>query len=1190
LIVSAFLWSILYAISIKAADNTSQISKNDDRGKQTNIPVKQSIAQKTGSKFVSQNVAVVDSEYLFENNLSDESNQYAITLNGEESYEQSNTGMGLNLPGKRWVDLPLQLSQDLQRDDSFFISVDFMIPNMGIDESTRVILSNKTWDYSEPGFKITAFNEKTEWQPEGMLYVDFNIGVGNTEIYGRFYDIPMDEWHTVSINVNFAQELVSFTINGRVYQQSLTANINGNTIDPSLFIEWLAERRIRLGAHYSEPGIEPPWHDEWAIIDGNNTTAVVADAQFDNLIIQSPKPPGDPALLKSSFTELTQHLEGTATLDELELEQLLVGIRANLEGSNFNEFSTEAKAFINAHSSTIGSLYIIGHRDSSDYKRYDDFSAVSKAYVDLGVWMMKHGLTPNTVSSAANITFPEHTYFPGKLPADAARVESGSADILAQYVLDPGYLMGGMKENPNDELTSYVYRPTGYYAPAGEAVTISVDPSLVNSGLHVRVGGQKENHMLIGSTNRFPVISVDYRIEAAEFDVINPLGGGIYILVPQGVDIGWINVEIDGAVRAPYFSTRTGHETSLSDWESIKQFPGLFAEFESDKFMITVQTSGVQDFTQPGLLLERWDNVMDIFQILHGRPLERVRAEAFMQDSASAVVGSYPGGYPITPGFWAEGPNGITDGYFSPFAVLNEGNWEENEGFSVMLHEMGHHHYGRFIEVGEQESFVNVPGAAVFNDLFNVDLDDSLKYAGYQRFSRSDAAIDWMVTHNFRNGNPIGFDPTTDYQPIETSYQARSYAKFLDLADIFGSWEAIGDIYERFYLQDLENGTPADTQVGVSHDEFLQQGSTALQCNLASLFHFWGIHPSTSVASELAVLPPCSGALERVLDYLDAAPRTNEDLRFFHTEKTDFHEDQLKFQIYDQLLPVFDQSHGQQIRTIGTEILKTYFNVEADAVPSTPTILSTSFNLDPDAPSDINFSWSESVDPEGHQLKYSWKLIVAGSEEVILSRSWVEGTSVDITGAELQTALQPYIDSVENLVLAQQVTTADIFTVVASEIVETNFTSLTDTDGDGIPNEEDDDDDNDGVLDIDDPFPLDPNESVDTDDDGIGNNADTDDDGDGVSDSEDAFPLDASESVDTDNDGIGNNADTDDDGDGVVDTNDAYPLDPTRSSSEPQSSDGGGGGGGGSIFWLALPLALLTMRKKGSSLLNRLPK
>ncbi|TQV88070.1 Calx-beta domain-containing protein [Aliikangiella coralliicola] len=111
-----------------------------------------------------------------------------------------------------------------------------------------------------------------------------------------------------------------------------------------------------------------------------------------------------------------------------------------------------------------------------------------------------------------------------------------------------------------------------------------------------------------------------------------------------------------------------------------------------------------------------------------------------------------------------------------------------------------------------------------------------------------------------------------------------------------------------------------------------------------------------------------------------------------------------------------------------------------------------------------------------------------------------------------------------------------------------------DSDGDGIGNNADTDDDNDGVTDDQDAFPFDNTEWQDTDGDGIGNNADTDDDNDGVSDDDDAFPLDDSETTDTDGDGVGNNADTDDDNDGVLDDDDAFPLD----DSEWQDSDGDG--------------------------------
>lgn len=98
------------------------------------------------------------------------------------------------------------------------------------------------------------------------------------------------------------------------------------------------------------------------------------------------------------------------------------------------------------------------------------------------------------------------------------------------------------------------------------------------------------------------------------------------------------------------------------------------------------------------------------------------------------------------------------------------------------------------------------------------------------------------------------------------------------------------------------------------------------------------------------------------------------------------------------------------------------------------------------------------------------------------------------------------------------------------------------TDGDTHGDVCDLDDDNDGVLDIDDRFPLDPDESIDTDNDGTGNNADTDDDNDGLSDV-----------IEKD---IGSNpllADTDNDGYSDLDEYEAG-TDPNNSRNYPGSS------------------------------------
>lgn len=179
--------------------------------------------------------------------------------------------------------------------------------------------------------------------------------------------------------------------------------------------------------------------------------------------------------------------------------------------------------------------------------------------------------------------------------------------------------------------------------------------------------------------------------------------------------------------------------------------------------------------------------------------------------------------------------------------------------------------------------------------------------------------------------------------------------------------------------------------------------------------------------------------------------------------------------------------------------------------------------------------------------------IIISPTPVIEKYSWsTNGTSVNITF--LDDLLQNTRYSVNIYTNAK-----DLAGNRLDRTYITYFTTIIDTDGDGIPNNDDPDDDNDGVQDVDDAFPLDPNESLDTDNDGIGNNADLDDDGDGILDIDDLFPLDDTETVDFDGDGIGDNADLDDDGDGYLDTWELFlGTDPLNPNNEPKDTDGDG--------------------------------
>jgi len=140
-------------------------------------------------------------------------------------------------------------------------------------------------------------------------------------------------------------------------------------------------------------------------------------------------------------------------------------------------------------------------------------------------------------------------------------------------------------------------------------------------------------------------------------------------------------------------------------------------------------------------------------------------------------------------------------------------------------------------------------------------------------------------------------------------------------------------------------------------------------------------------------------------------------------------------------------------------------------------------------------------------------------ENGIQSYTW---TFTDVTPQTLTGKYPTYTFTTPSTYLVT-LTVEDAAGNTATETV--TITVLLDTDGDGIGENADTDDDNDGVLDVNDAFPLDPTESVDTDGDGVGNNADTDDDNDGMPDAwetENRFdPFDAADaSLDSDGDGL----------------------------------------------------------------------
>lgn len=880
-------------------------------------------------------------EYNFEDDLTDESGLFEATILDSISYAESNDGKALYLQGENCLKFPMALNDSVQLDKSFHIEMSFLYNLVPEEVSERVLIGNKDHGYDTPGFHVFLNNEYHD--DTEFAYAVFNIGGGNGKsIAQRIYDLAVGKWHQMALTFDFADSTYTFRMNGSSISGSLLIDLNDFDFDPQPFFDSFSKMEIFVGAHApSEPGGNP----QYAVSEPGDSVAN-ADIMIDNLKISSPKPDGSTDEVVSVLDQFSNELEGiTDPLDNATQEVLLAKLRSNLLGSDLNASINSLKRFISAFENNHALIFT---KEASI--NYVDMDNHSQAYIEVGNWLMKEGYKTEYLPLLEGVTFREHEWFPGAVAEGAERVSNETVSVNATFIRDPGYSMMGFVKSES-ELSSYLFRSTGFYAAAGEPVTITVDESLVNTGLHIRVGAHISDFSSWSQSNRMPLIFVDYRIDSTETKVINPFGGGIYVLVPQATDLGWVDINISGAVRAPFYSYRTGKQTTLAEWEAMKSYPAPFADFESDKYMLTVWTKDIQSFDQPDSLMQKWNQVMDIYSKIFGRPLERARAEAFLMDSKNSSIGSFPAGYPQTPGFYAREMGSITNGTFSPFNVLTDKIWERNDGFFAMYHEMGHTHLPPTLTY-EVEVIVNVPAAAILTELFGLNYDEALKWSGFQKFTRDDAAIDWMVSENFRNGRSIGFDLGRG----ELQYQARGYAKYLDIAEIFGGWEAMGKIYKTFYDEQIASGIPQtiSNQPIITRDHFIRNGSDALGYNIAPLMHFWGIQPSQELIEELADYPKSEEMKERINRYWHQAPKNNVKLSEFYNAKVAVDQGQLNSEYYEQLISVYDETHVKQIQNTIDEILTIYYDAITNVEEEELTALPKKFDLQQNYPNPFN--------------------------------------------------------------------------------------------------------------------------------------------------------------------------------------------------------------------------------------------
>jgi hypothetical protein len=452
-------------------------------------------------------------------------------------------------------------------------------------------------------------------------------------------------------------------------------------------------------------------------------------------------------------------------------------------------------------------------------------------------------------------------YFPGACPSPVDTAQAYTARVNASMPTQWG--------KPTAWSSTPARRPTGYYLAPGSIGSVKVPATMVNKGFKILVGAHSYDLSGRNNVKRFFRVSATFPITDTLTEIANPFGGGIYIITPYEAALGIVEVQLTNVVPAPFFSAKASSYTSLQEWKDVQRHhPAPWADFETDKYMMQVPTSWIYNYEDPVTLMQDWDNRMDVVSTLLGYPLARNNKILYLQVDCDIMYGYYGIGNPQINNIYdpLEVENGNKDHWF-----LRPGNsfWETE------FHEMGHGQlFSKF--PGETEAAVNLPAAAIYNRLYGMNIDTALgeSFGNQPQITRDQAAMNWMVTPNFRAGNPMDISNTTK---DEVRYQQRGYAKYVEMAALFG-WEMIDSFYKKENL-DFIAQTPGDSLTEV--DSRILRFSRTAGADLRPLIHFWGVHPQDTAALKARIeaenLQPSKLICDRLVHYKAILPADNAE-------------------------------------------------------------------------------------------------------------------------------------------------------------------------------------------------------------------------------------------------------------------------------------------------------------------------
>ena len=580
--------------------------------------------------------------------------------------------------------------------------------------------------------------------------------------------------------------------------------------------------------------------------------------------------------LESAIAQLRGHFKGPARLDVNAFATAVDNLKKNAALISTREtFVMDALALTDDYEKSVAGPLFVGRDTSGGIPNVPvagESAIVREARGMLDVFQVVHdeAFSSETLAGCSSKLqgrrWQTADYFPGKVtaPLDASKAFT----VKVNATVPPVWGI------PVAFATSQKVRPTGLYLPPGSIARVTVPPALVNAGFAIRVGAhswdnsQKPNHLRMYRVMTRTDIVREVSI------VGSPLGGGVYIEVPYLAKQGMVNVQVQGVVEAPFLSLRSFDAMTEAQWQARRTAGVPWTDFVTDHYMTQVPTNWVYAKTNVTQLLKDWDNSMQGVSEFVGIPLaKRNDVVMWTQTDLQIPGGSHGIGYPQVNNDY--NPRGDSKGNSSHHAVTSPLNNQTE------FHELGHSQLFSMF-AGESEALVNFPIAYVSAQKFGTPLDKAFSDSfGNGGPTRDIAGVDWMVTVGFGSGLEMNRSNTTK---DEIRYQARGYAKYADIAALFG-WKALTDFYDQENL-DYMARAPGDGLL--AEDSRILRLSVAAKADITPLIHFWGIHPDDPAKLKAAIaakgLLPSPAIKARIELYRTLIPADNAAfMTFFNT-------------------------------------------------------------------------------------------------------------------------------------------------------------------------------------------------------------------------------------------------------------------------------------------------------------------